>query len=81
MIITRTHKSIYISQFGLSSVDVGFVFIISGGTYALVAPVIGYVCDTGINPKKIMIIGTVLTVISYSIVGPAPFVPLKKYGQ
>lgn len=68
----------HIRGFGLSSVDVGFVFIISGGTYALIAPVIGYVCDTGLNPKKIMIIGTILTVISYSLVGPAPFMPLQK---
>jgi len=28
-----------------------------------------------------MIIGTILTVISYSIVGPAPFMPLQKYEQ
>lgn len=28
-----------------------------------------------------MIIGTILTVISYSLVGPAPFVPLQKYEQ
>ncbi|XP_050419743.1 MFS-type transporter SLC18B1-like [Adelges cooleyi] len=68
----------HIRPFGLSPIDVGFVFIISGGTYALVAPVIGYVCDTGANPKKIMIFGTILTVISYSIVGPAPFMPLEK---
>lgn len=68
----------HIRGFGLSSVNVGFVFIISGGTYALIAPIIGYVCDTGLNPKKIMIFGTVLTVVSYSIVGPAPFVPLNK---
>jgi len=57
------------------------VFIISGGTYALIAPVIGYVCDTGLNPKKMMIVGTVLTIVSYSIVGPAPFVPLDKYAR
>jgi len=60
---------------------VDFVFIISGGTYALIAPVIGYICDHGLNPKKLMIIGTILTIISYSIVGPAPFVPFKKYGN
>jgi len=69
----------FVPQFGLSSVDVGFVFIISGGTYALIAPIIGHVCDTGLNPKKIMIVGTILTVISYSIVGPAPFMPIQKY--
>ncbi|XP_050541625.1 MFS-type transporter SLC18B1-like isoform X2 [Daktulosphaira vitifoliae] len=68
----------HIRPFGLSPVDVGFVFIISGGTYALVAPMIGYICDTGVNPKKIMIFGTLLTVISYSIVGPAPYMPLDK---
>lgn len=68
-------------QFGLSSVDVGFVFIITGGTYAFIAPVIGYVCDTGLNPKKIMILGSILTVVSYAIVGPAPFVPLSKYAH
>ncbi|XP_029342889.1 MFS-type transporter SLC18B1 isoform X1 [Acyrthosiphon pisum] len=71
----------HIRGFGLSSVEVGFVFIITGGTYALIAPVIGYVCDTGLNPKKIMIIGTILTVISYSLVGPAPFMPIEKYGR
>jgi hypothetical protein len=57
------------------------VFIISGGTYALIAPVVGYICDTGLNPKKVMIMGSILTIISYSIVGPAPFMPLEKYGR
>lgn len=68
-----------VSQFGLTSVDVGFVFIISGGTYALIAPFIGYICDIGLNPKKVMIGGAALTIVSYSIVGPAPFMPLQKY--
>lgn len=72
---------LFVSQFQLSSVEVGFVFIISGGTYALTAPFIGYVCEIGMNPKQIMIAGTVLTVISYSIVGPAPYMPLEKYGR
>ncbi|VVC34301.1 Major facilitator superfamily,Major facilitator superfamily domain [Cinara cedri] len=62
----------------VTPIQVGFVFIISGGTYALIAPIVGYVCDIGFNPKKIMILGTILTVISYAIVGPAPFVPLSK---
>ncbi|CAI6348688.1 unnamed protein product [Macrosiphum euphorbiae] len=68
----------HIRGFGLSSVEVGFMFIISGGTYALIVPVVGYVYDTGLNPKKIMIIGTILTVVSFSMVGPAPFMPIEK---
>lgn len=61
--------------------QVGLVFIISGGTYALTAPFIGYVCEIGLNPKKIMISGTILTIISYAIVGPAPGLPIEKYGR
>lgn len=65
-------------QFGLSSIQVGFVFIIYGGTYALISPFIGQICDAGFDPKKMVILGTILTAISFSIVGPAPFVPLNK---
>lgn len=70
------------AQFELSPIHVGFVFFITGGVYVVTTPIAGYVYNNikGLNPKKSMIFASVLTIISYSIVGPAPFVPLDKYG-
>lgn len=66
----------HLRQFKLPSYALGFVFIISGGIYALTAPFVGRLCDKSIYPKKLMAIGNILIILSFSITGPAPFLPV-----
>ncbi|KAL1140892.1 hypothetical protein AAG570_000820 [Ranatra chinensis] len=66
----------HIREFGLSPVSNGLMFIISGGTYALVAPLVGRICDKWVYPKKVMCAGSLLVITSYILVGPSPFLPL-----
>lgn len=65
-------------QFNLTPVAMGLMFVISGGTYACVAPIIGRICDRWAYPKRVISVGCLLIVTSYSLVGPAPFLPLPK---
>lgn len=65
-------------QFNLTPVAMGLMFVISGGTYACIAPIIGRICDRWAYPKRVISVGCLLIVTSYSLVGPAPFLPLPK---
>ncbi|XP_054273005.1 MFS-type transporter SLC18B1-like isoform X2 [Macrosteles quadrilineatus] len=66
----------HLRLFNLSPIAMGLMFVISGGTYACVAPIVGRICDRWAYPKRVISVGCVLVVISFTIVGPAPFVPL-----
>jgi MFS-type transporter involved in bile tolerance (Atg22 family) len=52
------------------------MFVISGGTYAILAPIVGKICDTCIYPKKVMVMGPLLVIASCVAVGPAPYIPI-----
>ncbi|XP_065163951.1 MFS-type transporter SLC18B1-like [Atheta coriaria] len=66
----------HLRQFGLSPIVLGLMFVINGGTYALSAPVWGWLCDKYIPPKTVTIIGTLLVAVGFCLVGPAPFIPI-----
>ncbi|XP_046990959.1 MFS-type transporter SLC18B1-like [Schistocerca americana] len=66
----------HLREFKLPPFALGFVFIISGGIYALTAPFVGRLCDKRIYPKKLMAVGNILIIISFSLIGPAPFIPV-----
>lgn len=51
------------------------MFVINGGTYALTAPCWGMLCDRFMAPKVATIIGCLLIIVGFSLVGPAPFIP------
>ncbi|XP_073984851.1 MFS-type transporter SLC18B1-like isoform X2 [Rhodnius prolixus] len=68
----------HIRIFQLSPVTNGLMFIISGGTYALTAPLVGRICDRWIYPKRVLGIGTLFIITSYIIIGPAPFLNIPK---
>lgn len=68
----------HLREFGISSIAVGFMFIISGGTYACVAPFVGRICDTWAHPRKVMIWGCLLITTSFILVGPLPFSGIPK---
>lgn len=63
-------------QFNLSPATLGLIFVISGATYAGTAPFVGMICDRRVNPRVMILIGSVFTVLSVFLVGPAPFLPL-----
>ncbi|KAJ8673672.1 hypothetical protein QAD02_004934 [Eretmocerus hayati] len=65
----------HLRPFGLNAIGVGFMFIISGGTYAVTAPMWGWICDKRKNSKITAVIGSLLIMTAFTLIGPAPFVP------
>ncbi|XP_030829068.1 MFS-type transporter SLC18B1 [Strongylocentrotus purpuratus] len=55
---------------------VGVMFLMIGGTYALFAPVWGYVADKTKTTRLMMALGSYFTGISYLLVGPSPLLNL-----
>lgn len=51
------------------------MFVISGGVYALSAPLYGWFCDKTDNPKLLTISGTIFIAVAFCLIGPAPFIP------
>jgi MFS family permease len=67
----------HLRQFELTPVLMGLMFIIGGVMYAVVAPFAGYLCDRGVGPKVLAAAGNAFVAISYLLMGPAPFFPIK----
>ncbi|KAK7864826.1 hypothetical protein R5R35_012484 [Gryllus longicercus] len=63
----------HLRPFDLGPVMVGLVFVVSGGTYAVTAPVVGRLCDRSVPPRRLMLLGSTFIITSYLLVGPAPF--------
>lgn len=68
----------HLRQFHLAPAVLGLMFVINGGTYALTAPCWGWMCDgKRLQPKVATIIGCVLLILGFLIIGPAPFLHLE----
>jgi len=65
------------TQFHLSTMMVGVMFMINGGMYAVSAPCWGWLCDNCINPTIVIMAGSFLVTISFSIIGPLPIFHVK----
>ena len=52
------------------------MFVVNGGSYALTAPLFGLFCDRVGRPALVNAVGAFLIVISFTFLGPAPFVSL-----
>lgn len=61
----------------LSPVQMGLMFILNGSTYALLAPFWGMMCDKYLAPRTLITFGAVVVVLSFTFVGPMPFLPIK----
>ncbi|XP_067014314.2 MFS-type transporter SLC18B1 [Anabrus simplex] len=68
----------HLRDFNLSPVLIGIIFVISGGTYAVTAPLVGRLCDTRVYPKKLIMVGSMFIITSYLMVGPIPFFDLDR---
>ncbi|XP_011498704.1 PREDICTED: MFS-type transporter SLC18B1-like [Ceratosolen solmsi marchali] len=65
----------HLRQFDMSPVVLGLMFIINGGTYAMTAPVWGWLCDKHSTPKVATVAGCIIVMIGFGLIGPAPFIP------
>ena len=61
----------------LSPLKLGLIFVVSGGTYGIIAPLWGKFCDRGISPLFLILIGSLIIITAFLLIGPAPFLPLK----
>lgn len=70
---------LHIRSLNLSPLGTGIVFISSGIGYVLTSPFWGHACDKHVDHLKTFIcIGSLLKIFAFSLVGPAPFIPLSK---
>jgi len=53
----------------------GAMFVVNGGTYAVTAPVWGWLCDKNVDPRLVTTIGSGFVAVSFLFLGPAPFFP------
>lgn len=68
-------------QFKLSPMVLGLMFVINGGTYALTAPWWGWLCDKVLPPKFVTLLGCIVLVIGFSLIGPVPFLDMPTWVQ
>ncbi|KAA0193883.1 hypothetical protein HAZT_HAZT003132 [Hyalella azteca] len=62
----------------LSPFQTGLVFVLNGATYAASAPIWGKLCDKGVPPIIISLIGSLTVIVAFILLGPAPFLPIKE---
>lgn len=67
----------HLRQFDLTAVQIGGMFIINGGIYALIAPFVGMLVDKVKKPKIISILGSVSIIIGFILVGKLEFVSIE----
>lgn len=59
-------------QFGLNPFQTSMLFIIDGGVYALVSPVVGFLLDRCLDPRLSILTGTTTICLGYLLLGPLP---------
>ncbi|CAL4068429.1 unnamed protein product [Meganyctiphanes norvegica] len=72
----QTSLAVHLRQFNLSPLEIGGMFMIEGACYSLSCPLWGLIADKVIPPIITMQLGIVLMLISFLLVGPAPFLPI-----
>ncbi|XP_050309517.1 MFS-type transporter SLC18B1-like [Anthonomus grandis grandis] len=66
----------HLRGFNLQPIILGLMFVINGGVYAITTPAWGWICDRFGSSKIVIITGTFFVAAGFSLIGPAPFVPL-----
>ncbi|XP_034232690.1 MFS-type transporter SLC18B1-like isoform X2 [Thrips palmi] len=67
----------HLRQFDLSPALVGVMFIISGGIYAVFAPLVGRIIDRCCYAKRVVLLGGLFVIVGVALVGPADFMPVE----
>jgi len=65
----------HLAQFDLTTMEVGFFFMLYGGAYALPNPLWGWIADK-FSPKIVILVGSFLLVVGHLLVGPIPGIGL-----
>lgn len=65
----------HLRHFNLTGIELGLMFVINGGVYAIIAPGFGWLCDRLYSPKIVTVAGTILISAGFMLIGPAPFIP------
>jgi len=60
------------SQFGMTPFQASLLFIIDGGIYALITPIIGKLLDKGLDCKVVLVFGSGIICFGYLLLAPAP---------
>ena len=70
---------LHIRSLNLSPLATGIVFISSGIAYVVTTPFWGQTCDKHVDLLEILIcIGSLIKIFAFLLIGPAPFVTLRK---
>lgn len=60
------------TQFGMSPFQASLLFIIDGGVYALITPIIGKLLDKGLDCRVVLVFGSGIICFGYLLLAPAP---------
>uniref|UniRef100_A0A2P2HZD3 MFS-type transporter SLC18B1-like n=1 Tax=Hirondellea gigas TaxID=1518452 RepID=A0A2P2HZD3_9CRUS len=67
----------HIRPLHLSPFQIGLIFVLNGLSYAVSAPIWGRLCDKWLPERCATIIGALLVVVAFILVGPSPLIPIK----
>ncbi|ODM97437.1 MFS-type transporter SLC18B1 [Orchesella cincta] len=62
----------HLTQFGLNHFEVGLIYMLNGGVYALSAPFFGKFSEKSSQPKIFSVVGSFLTILGFLLIGPFP---------
>ncbi|CAH2099739.1 unnamed protein product [Euphydryas editha] len=65
----------HLRQFGLSTKQIGFIFLLFSSLYGIFSPIWGWVADRVHNHWCMMVWGLFLSSIGLLLLGPCPFIP------
>jgi len=68
----------HIRGFDLTPFQLGLMFVLNGATYGIFAPFWGWLSDKVLEPRVVILFGSVITSISFLLVGPTPFLGIPK---
>ncbi|CAL8142739.1 unnamed protein product [Orchesella dallaii] len=68
----------HIVDFHLNKFQIGTIFALECGTYALTAPCFGALCDRIKSPENVSVIGAVFIAVGFMMLGPLPYFPIEK---
>jgi len=59
-------------QFSLTPTQASLLFVIDGGVYAIVTPIVGRYLDKGLDCKCVLLVGSAVILLGYLLLAPAP---------
>ena len=67
----------HIRPLNLTPFEIGLMFVLNGLTYAICAPIVGFVTDKGLPERVSTAIGSLLVVVAFLLIGPSPLLPIE----